>query len=76
VITFAEVKASPGWEDAMPNANEPIKNFELALAELIDTYRGRLSKVEVIDSLEGQRDRVNYDWPQPKDVNPEDPEAA
>jgi hypothetical protein len=63
MITYADVKSSPhGWMDAMPNANEPTPNFELALAELIDGYRGKISREELFDALQAQRDR-NEDWP-------------
>lgn len=76
MITFADVKASPdGWEDDMPNANEPMPKFELALAELIDGYRGKLPRDEMLDALLGQRDRVEADWPEPK-LPTDDPEAA
>jgi hypothetical protein len=72
MISYGEVKNSPSWEESMPNANEPTPKFELALAELIDGYRGKIGKVEVLDSLTAQRDRVNADWEQPK---PEEPDG-
>lgn len=66
-ITYRDVKTSPPWEDKMPNANEPTKNFELALSELIDSYRGKIERSEIVGALDEQtRCVVNDDgWPAP-----------
>lgn len=80
MITYGEVKTSPhGWMEAMPNANEPTPKFELALAELIDGYRGKVSREEALDALKAQTERVDQDWevagPSPKGDD-DGPEAA
>jgi hypothetical protein len=52
-----------------------MKNFELALAELIDGYRGKISQAEVLQALTAQYDRVDSDWPEAR-TPPEEPEDA
>lgn len=81
MITYSEVKNSPhGWMDAMPNANEPMKDINLAMTELVDSYRGKMAKEDVLNALQTQRDRVDEDWPEiggPKSADEEeDPTEA
>jgi hypothetical protein len=55
-LTYGDVKASPsGWEDLK------MKDFELALSELIDTYRNKTDKAQVVAALEAQGQQVTDD---------------
>lgn len=79
MITYAEVKSSPPWGEEMPNANEPVKTIELALAELIDSYRGKISQEAAVAALQAQLDRVSDDWEAPApapDAQPEPPDET
>jgi hypothetical protein len=69
MITYGQVKASPsGWEDLR------MKDFELALSELIDTYRNRTDKAQVVAALEAQGQQVSDDesWTKSEESEDED----
>jgi hypothetical protein len=73
MITYGEVKASPtGWEDLK------MKDFELALSELIDTYRNKADKAKVVAALEAQGQLVADDesWTQAEPSDDDDEEDA
>jgi hypothetical protein len=56
MITYREVKQSPsGWEDLR------MKDFELALSELLDSYRNKADKAKVVAALEAQGQLVADD---------------
>jgi hypothetical protein len=64
MITYAEIKASPsGWKDLV------MEDFELALAELIDTYRNKIDRQDVTQALQAQGERVAADdgWTKAED---------
>lgn len=78
MITYGEVKASPeGWEDLKVK-----KDVELAINEVIESYRHLISKDKMLDALMAQRDLVDADHSWPHEVDPTtqeddgDPEAA
>jgi hypothetical protein len=61
----------------------PVKDFELAVSELIQMYRGRITKGSAIAALARQGEEVAADngWDDPAAATPEDqpaddPEAA
>jgi hypothetical protein len=56
MFTYRDIKNSPsGWEDLK------MKDFELALSELIDTYRNKYDKALVVAALEAQGQLVSDD---------------
>jgi hypothetical protein len=86
MVTYREVITSPrGWpEEETP----PLKDFELALSELLSYYRHRADKAKIVEALDWQAKNVSEDggWSQPApkaepEVNPVsgeyvDPEAT
>jgi hypothetical protein len=72
MITFLEVKQSP----TVPK-EEPMKDFELAVSELIDQYRNKSSKDGAVGALRAQADLVYRDegWTKSSADQP-DPEPA
>lgn len=56
MITLAEVKASPRIPEEVP-----VKDFELAVSELIQTYRHRYDQALAVKALRDQADLVEED---------------
>ena len=57
MIAYRDVKSSPsGWpeEEDMPNANEPVQDFEYALSGMIASYRNKFPRQRVIEALNAQ----------------------
>jgi hypothetical protein len=57
-LTFGELKLRSNRIMEDP----PVKDFELALRELIDSYRGQVSKTSMLDMMMIQRDLVDEEW--------------
>jgi len=59
----------------MPNANEPLKDVELAVSELVDSYRNKAPRAKVIHALREQWGLLSADhgWQDPVE-EPQDPE--
>jgi hypothetical protein len=71
MISYGQVKASPsGWEDLK------MKDFELALSELIDRYRNKTDKAQVVAALEAQGQQVSDDesWTQSEESKDDEDE--
>lgn len=83
MISYRDVKASPsGWEgDSMGNANDPVENFEYALANMIDRYRNKYARRKVIEALTAQAGLLvgddGWDKSEPSDpIEAEPPDAV
>jgi hypothetical protein len=61
MISYADVKQSPSLRE-----EKPVKDFELALSELIDSYRKHVSKTAIASALSLHADLVANDetWTQ------------
>jgi hypothetical protein len=72
MVTYREVKASPsGWpEEETP----PLKDFELALSELLSYYRHRADKAKIVEALDWQAKNVSEDggWTKPEKIRNDD----
>lgn len=73
MITFAEVKASPRLPEEVP-----VKDFELAVSELIAMYRHRYDQALAVKALRAQADLVEEDegWVAPDKKGDNDDEEA
>jgi hypothetical protein len=73
MITLAEVKASPRIPEEVP-----VKDFELAVSELIQMYRHRYDQALAVKALRDQADLVEQDegWVAPGKKGDNDDEEA
>jgi hypothetical protein len=67
-MTFDELLAT----SVRIEEEKPVKDFELAVSELIAMYRHRVSKPTVLFALRRQHDLVSEDvgWQEPNGTNP------